>query len=200
MKRAKRESKKATNTRAKKHIGLKPGETAVEKKESLKRLVHLFQVNMVELEHQNQELRITEEELEASRSKYVNLFDFSPIPYFVLNMGGTIEEVNLSAGTMLGIERNKLIGRNLSSYIPLEDKSTFSTFIRVVFNSSVKQSCRLKMINKNKRVFHVLLEGLRSDDTLESAQRCQIALVDLTEYKKLEDSVKELSEELRLLR
>ena len=97
-----------------------------EKIEDVQKLVHLLQVHQIELEHQNEELRIVQEELEVSGNKYVNLFDFSPTPYFTLNIEGIIKEVNLSAGKMLGIGRNKLIGKKLISYIPLNEKDLTS--------------------------------------------------------------------------
>ena len=54
-------------------------------------------------------------------------------------------------------------------------------------------------MNKDKRVFHVLLEGLILDNTEETDQNCQFAFIDLTEYKKVEDSLKESNEELKIL-
>ncbi|MGD1007707.1 MAG: hypothetical protein ABR980_10805, partial [Ignavibacteriaceae bacterium] len=48
------------------------------------------------------------------------------------------------------------------------------------------------MINKDKRVFNVLLEGLELDNTLEPDQKCQVALIDLTEYKNIENSFKKM--------
>ena len=162
----------------------KPKKPAVEKIKDVKRLVHLLQVHQIELEHQNQELRITQEELEVSRYKYVNLFDFSPIPYFTLDQHSIIKEVNLRASKMLGIERSKVIGKSFITYIPLNEREIFNSFINTVFNLSEKHSCELKMINKDKLVFRVLLEGLMLDEIEESDQKCQIALIDLTEYKK----------------
>ena len=152
-------------------------------------------MNQVELEHQNQELRIAEEELEASRNKYVNLFDFSPIPYFTLDMSGVIREVNLCAAKMLGVDRKRLIGRNFVAHIPNEDKNVFNSFTRAMFQSAEKQSVKLRVIGKDKREFYVAMEGVKSSDTLEPELRCQIALIDLTEYKRLEDAVKKQSEE-----
>ncbi len=76
--------------------------------EDVQKLLHLLEVHQVELEHQNQELRIAQEEIEVSRNKYVNLFDFSPIPYFTLDPDSVIMEANLSASKMFGIERKKL--------------------------------------------------------------------------------------------
>ena len=199
MKRTKKESGKTINKKAKMKIEPKPKKPAVEKIEDVKRLVQLLQVHQIELEHQNQELRITQEELEVSRNKYVNLFDFSPISYFTLNPDGIIKEVNLSASKLLGIDRSKLIGKKFITYIPLDEKDVFNSFIKNVFNSLVKHSCELKVMNKDKRVFDVLLEGLEFDDTPESDQKCQVALIDLTEYKRVGDSLKESSEELKLL-
>jgi len=150
------------------------------KTEDIKKLIHLLQINQIELEHQNQELRIAQEELEVSRNKYVNLFDFSPIPYFTLDLDDVIKEVNICAGTMLGIDRNKLMGRHFITFIPLAERDIFNSFVKSVFNSTVKQSCELNVMNKDKRVFHVRLEGLEVVDTLESDRKCQVALIDLT--------------------
>src|ERR1035437_10823806 len=133
MKSTKKTLDKTINKKVKKKNEPKPKKPAVEKIEDVKRLVELLQVHQIELEHQNQELRITQEELEVSRNKYVNLFDFSPISYFTLNPDGIIKEVNLSASKLLGIDRSKLIGKKFISYIPLDEKDVFNSFITHVF-------------------------------------------------------------------
>src|ERR1035437_6119237 len=102
MKSLKKEMKKKT---------AKPKKTDVAKVGDVQRLVQLLRINQIELEHQNQELRITQEELEVSRNKYVSLFDFAPIPYFTLNKEGIIKEVNLIASKIFGVDRNKLVGK-----------------------------------------------------------------------------------------
>ncbi len=199
MKHAKKELEKTVIKKVQKKIEPKTKKPVAEKIEDVKRLVQLLQIHQIELEHQNEELRIAQEELEASRTKYVNLFDFAPIPYFTLNKHGIIKEVNLSASKMFGIERNKLIDKSFSAFISQDEKSIFNSFIATVFNSHVKQTCEIKVMNKDKRVFHVLLEGLELDDMLGIDQKCQVALIDLTEYKKAEDSLKDSSEKLKVL-
>ena len=144
MKRSKKELGKNIIKQTKKKSAPKPKKPAVEKIEDVQRLVHLLQVHQIELEHQNEELRITQEELEVSRNKYVNLFDFSPIPYFTLDMDGIIKEVNLSASKMFGIGRSKLIGKKLISYIQLDEKDIFNSFIKTVFSSTRKTLLRIK--------------------------------------------------------
>ncbi|MHB8580828.1 MAG: PAS domain-containing sensor histidine kinase [Ignavibacteriaceae bacterium] len=200
------EIKPVKNNKAKSSIKTKkksnniiPQNSVKAKIDDIQKLVHLLEVHQIELEHQNQELRIMQNDIEVSRNRYVYLFDFAPIPYFSLDMNGIIKEVNLNASIMLGVERKKLIGKGLSVYISREDQEIFHSFMKSVLNSNVKQSCELKIINKAKAVSYILLEGLKIDDPLESNQGCQLALIDLTDRKKIEDSIKKYSEELKIL-
>jgi PAS domain S-box-containing protein len=199
MKTTKNDTEKTTYKKAKKKIEPKTKKQTGEKIKDIQRLVYLLQVHQVELEHQNQELRITHQELEVSRNKYVNLFDFSPIPYFTLDLQGVIKEVNLSASKMFGIDRSKLIDKSFVNFVTLDDKNIFKSFMNTVFSAPIKHSCELKMINKDNLVFHILLEGLVLDDVLEPGQKCQVALIDLTEYKRIENSLKVSNEELKTL-
>ena len=179
MNHASKELHKTMNKKAAKKTRTKPQKPVVQKKENVQKLVELLQVHQIELEHQNQELKIVEEELEVSRNKYVNLFDFSPIPLFILDLEGSIKGVNLCASSMLGIDRNKLLGKHLSAYIPIAEKDVYKSFMTSVFSSPEKQSCELNVMNKDKRVFHVRLEARELADTLESDRTCQVALIDL---------------------
>jgi PAS domain S-box-containing protein len=180
MNHASKELHKTMNKKTKKTTRRIPRKLVVQKKEDVQKLVELLQVHQIELEHQNQELKIVEEELEVSRNKYVNLFDFSPIPLFVLDLEGSIKGVNLCASTMLEIDRNKLLGKHFSMYIPIAERDVYKSFMTIVFSSPEKQSCELNVMNKYKRVFHVRLEGRELADTLESDRTCQVALIDLT--------------------
>jgi PAS domain S-box-containing protein len=200
MKPSKKQSKKAIVKNAKKGNVKKVLKKSGNGNGDMKKFVELIQINQIELEHQNEELRITEEELEASRNKYVNLFDFSPIPYFALDRDGIITKVNLNGAKMFGVDRSKLVDKSILPYIMHEEKSIFTSFMKSVFETSEKQSCKLTVVSKDKRVFHVLMEGVTLDNTPGSEQRCQIALIDLTEFKKLEDAYNHVVQELKMLK
>jgi PAS domain S-box-containing protein len=145
--------------------------------DEMQKLIHLLQVNQIELEHQTQELRIIQNELEVSRNNYVQFFDFSPIPYLSLDINCIIKEVNLKAGTLFGEGRSKLINRNIISHVAPDDQNRFRAFIQSVFNTDAQQTCELRIINKNNKIFTVKLEAILLKDSLDSNQKCLLALI-----------------------
>lgn len=98
--------------------------------DEMQRLIHELQVHQVELEIQNEELRLAREEKEAGLERYTELYDFAPVGYFTLDGIGTIRQVNLSGAAMLGVERAFIIGRKLQYFLQSKSLPVFSQFIR----------------------------------------------------------------------
>jgi len=49
----------------------------------LKQVLHELQVHQIEIEMQNEELRRASHELEESQRRYLDIYEFAPIGYFV---------------------------------------------------------------------------------------------------------------------
>jgi PAS domain S-box-containing protein len=60
--------------------------------------------------------------IDASESSYRALFDSSPIAYITLSLRGNILQINRAACQLLGYAEDELLRRNLSSFLPNEDK------------------------------------------------------------------------------
>ncbi|HSH93181.1 MAG TPA: ATP-binding protein [Roseimicrobium sp.] len=78
------------------------------------RVPHELEVHQMELEMQNVELQKARDELELAVEKYTDLYDFAPVGYLTLDRDGNIIEANLTAATLLGIERSALLKRRFA--------------------------------------------------------------------------------------
>ncbi len=79
--------------------------------------MHDLRVNKIELEMQNEELRLARQALELSRASFVDLYDQAPVGYLSVNQAGLIVRANLTAATLLGLPRNDLLQQPLSQWV-----------------------------------------------------------------------------------
>src|SRR5450631_337079 len=120
-----------------------------------RRLVHELEVHQVELEMQNEELRRTQLELEESRNKYANLYDFAPVGYFTFDADGMIREVNRTGAQLLGMERRLLFNKPFIRFIADEDgKELFSRHLEQVVQQQGMQKCEIRLNVKGGTVIH----------------------------------------------
>ncbi|MBI2472109.1 MAG: response regulator [Planctomycetes bacterium] len=159
-------------------------------------LVHELQVHKTELEMQNEELKRALRELEESRNKYLELYDFSPIGYFIVDKQGTILGVNLSGAKLLGIERVSLIKRRFQLFVSEDLWTGFNAFCNRVFGSDVKQTCELRLVRNDASQLYAHVEGMAMRDSEGNMKEWQIAVVDITERKQMEDESSKLREQL----
>ena len=161
-------------------------------------LLHELQVHQVELEMQNEALRTAQGELEASRDRYVDLYDFAPVGYLTLNANGMIEELNLTAATLLGLVRKDLLHRRFTAQVISEDQSRWLTLFLTVMKRDGKGSVEVSMQRGNGTVFPALLDCQRAivgaGDTV-----LRIALTDISERKQLEAELAQHREHLEQL-
>lgn len=91
-------------------------------------LIHELQVHQIELEIQNEELRTAQLELENSRRKYRELYDFSPVGLLTLDENERIVEANYTLAEMVGVKRSALITSYFSSIVIPASQDTYHFF------------------------------------------------------------------------
>ena len=80
-------------------------------------LLHELQVHQVELDLQAEELRGSRAELETALQRQVALYEAAPVAQFSLDPRGALREMNLAGATLLGGDREVLLGQPLSSFL-----------------------------------------------------------------------------------
>ncbi|MFO7728720.1 MAG: PAS domain S-box protein, partial [Desulfonatronovibrio sp.] len=159
------------------------------------KLIHELRVHQVELEMQNEELRQSQAELESSRKRYLDLYDFAPIGYFTLDEKGFIQKVNLTGAGMLGYDRAFLKGKGFSEFVAPESQDEFYLHRKQTFANDIKHICELKLINRNGAEFHVQLQSVSVGKDVNNS-RLRIAAIDITERVRSREELKRSHEHL----
>ena len=143
-----------------------------------KKLLHELQVHQIELEMQNEELRLAYETSESALKKYTILFDLSPMGYFTLDSEGAICELNFTGAELLGERRFSLINSNFKLFVAEGSKPVFNNFFRKVYTSNAKESCEVLLGYDKKTLCSVYMEGVVTDDD----QKCLLSVVDISKF------------------
>jgi PAS domain S-box-containing protein len=86
-------------------------------------LLHELQVHQVEVDLQDEELRQARVELETALNRQVQLYDYAPVGYATVDGSAVLRELNRTTATLLGLERDALLGRSLESFLTPESAS-----------------------------------------------------------------------------
>jgi PAS domain S-box-containing protein len=150
--------------------------------------LHELRVHQIELEMQNEELRRTQYELEASRERYFDLYGLAPVGYFTLSEQGLILEANLKAAEMLGMKRSALVKVPLSRFILPEDQDIYYR-CRKQLSATGGQDCELRLIRNGGAQFWVRLEAAAAEDS-EGNPVYRAVMSDITERKQAEEALR----------
>ncbi len=159
--------------------------------EDLQRLVHELRVHQVELKMQNEELRRIQGELEAARDRYAHLYDFAPVGYLTVSDKGIITEANLTAATLLGVDRSRLEGKPFSRFILNENQNVFYLHRRQLLETQEPLYCRLRMVKQEGGEFYANLGCMFVEKGDGGPEQIRIAVSDITEQKDLEDQLRQ---------
>ncbi len=78
-----------------------------------------------EMRVQNEQLAIASIQIQAEHQRYHDLFEFAPDGYLVTDSAGLIREINCAAANLLNASQAFLIGKPLTNYIELKQRSSF---------------------------------------------------------------------------
>ena len=162
----------------------------------VKKLVEDLHIHQIELEIQNEELRRAQLELEASRDRYSELYDFAPVGYVTISENGSVLQANLSCTAMLGVERSSLIGKPFSRFINKNDQDVFYLHQKALFETKAEQVCELRLVRKDRTQFHAQLQSNLVKDTKGDIAQTRTTITDINERKLAEEALGKAHDEL----
>jgi PAS domain S-box-containing protein len=149
-----------------------------------------LRANQIELEFQNDELKVSNQKALIATRKYSELYNFAPSGFFTLSKEVEIIELNHNGAKMLGKERSLLLGSHFGFFISENTRPVFNAFFHNVFKSKCKETCELELDTGDKQQIFVHIEGLIDN----SGKECHISIIDITsriqKEKKLHASKK----------
>ena len=144
-----------------------------------KRMEEDLKSYQIELEIQNEELVLARDLAEAATNKYVELYDFAPTGYLTLSDDYIIQELNLSAASILGKERLVLKENNFSFFVSKDSLPLFDSFIQEVLYSKTRKTVEIALYTPDEKQKYVLIEGRAVGNSLQ----CLLNIIDITERK-----------------
>ena len=153
--------------------------------EEIRRMLHELRVHQIELEMQNVELRLAQAELDASRTRFFDLYDLAPVGYYTISEKGLILEVNLAASTLLGATRAAMINLPFTRFIHKEDQDAYYLQSKHLIESGEPQTCELRMVKMDGMIFWAHLAAITARDD-SGAPMYRIVLSDITERVNLQ--------------
>lgn len=162
--------------------------------DEIKRLLHELQVHQFELEIQNEELCRTQAQLEASQSRYFDLYDQAPIGYLTVSKDGNILEANRTASKMLGTTRSSLVSQLIYRFIHQDDQDIYFLHSKGFLETFTPQVWEMRMLKADGSMFWCRLQAIQSQ-----SGEILITLSDYSENKLAIEELQASEERHRLL-
>ncbi len=164
-------------------------------------LVHELQVHQVELELQNRELREAQSALESSRNRFQDLYDFAPVAYFTFDLRGCVVEANLTGATLVGRDRQHLLGLPFPSLVRLDEPPKFWAQLKRCADEGGPAVTELRLTMADGEVRDVQSICVPVLDAAGVARGFRTSFTDITERVRAESELAVLrrqEEQLRL--
>ena len=147
---------------------------------------------------QNEELRRAKLELKEAHDRQVDLYDFAPVGYIVLDGHGRIISANQTAATLLGVERGSVLRRRFPEFVAGVDGDRWHRAFVALLQGDERAVHRLTLIRNDGATFDadVVCERRSGHD----GNRVRIVLTDVTDRRREQEALRQTQEALRVER
>jgi PAS domain S-box-containing protein len=156
---------------------------------------HELDVHREELRAQTEALIESQRLLEQSRDRYADLYDFAPLAYVTISSAGVIEDINLTGGMLIGVERHKIVDTPFLSYVSQSQRSAWMKHMALCRAGLSSVTTSLRLTTRRGTEIPVQLTSNPSTHS-ERGFSYRTTITDLTDRERAEDEIRRLNVEL----
>lgn len=118
-------------------------------------LLNELLIHKVELEVQLEELKRSNIAMEEARDRYLDLYEFSPVGYLTVTRVGLVSELNLTAASLLGVDRLQIFNCRFWNLVAPIDRDCWHRLFLNIMEDPSNGSCSfsLEMLAANGSSF-----------------------------------------------
>jgi PAS domain S-box-containing protein len=147
--------------------------------EAIRELLHELRVHQVELQLQNEELFHAQQEAEAERDRFADLYNSVPVGCLTVDCQGIICETNHPGGVLLSGVTHDVTGCRFSDFVTSEDQDTYFLFMRNLLRTGQQQGeLHLHRFGEDRWVAKIEARVVSTD--AESEDMCRMVLSDIS--------------------
>ena len=181
------------HNRAKRLIARSAKEIDKMSSEDIAGLVRDLNAYQVELHSRNTELSRIQTELEESRNKISDMYDFVPMGYFTFDRNYLIVDANQTGAELLNVERDALLAKPFTDFVTPNFKDVFTHHCMMTIDKQTTQTCRLKLIRNDGCEFYAELDCLAVKGAGGNHGRIRISVKDITERRRTMEEITRLA-------
>lgn len=157
--------------------------------EGIKQLLEELNVYKFELEIQNEQLRMTSDEIIKERKKYKELYDKAPIPYITIDQTGHMHDINNEAQKFPGLDKI-IYNRSVYDFVTEESRFNLSVLLNTAFESNSTEDSQINFVFEDDHLIWAKVNATVYYDNDHNKKMIRLAITDIT--KEQEHSVAEL--------
>jgi PAS domain S-box-containing protein len=152
----------------------------------LKILVEELSIYQIELEHQNMELLQSQEQIQISNDRHLNLFEYAPVGYLTVNANCDVKEINQTACNLFECAKAEFTNTKITKRIHPSYQDVFYLFFKSLLSQNIGYPCDIKLQKANNSYFFARIQGTREVHTASNDPEFRLAISDITAQKEME--------------
>jgi len=129
-----------------------------------------------------------------NEDKYRALYENAPLPYQSLNVDGSFKDINPAWNSMLGYERDEVIGKNYKEFLHPGWQSNFDKHFSLFKKRGYVKNAEFKIQHKDGRYVDVSHDGLIGYNPDGSFEQTYCVLKDITAFNEKEKELLKVTE------